>query len=50
MIKAGIVGVSGYAGAQLLLLLLQHKKGNLLANLHRTPSSTQEKDKRQPHG
>ncbi len=26
MIKVGIVGVSGYAGAQLLLLLLQHKK------------------------
>ncbi len=26
MIKAGIVGVSGYAGAQLLLLLLQHKE------------------------
>lgn len=26
MIKAGIIGVSGYAGAQLLLLLLGHKK------------------------
>ena len=25
MIKAGIIGVSGYAGAQLLLLLLQHR-------------------------